>query len=258
MISKNNHCGHWILLLLSINCLGLSTQTVLAGGMGEGIANYQAILTLTAGADFVQTPSEQFVVLYPPFENFYTVSSSNPSAFDGGIFLGIETKFLDRFWAQFGVAAYFDTDLNVTGDVWQFGLPRFDNLNYSYDVQTSRYMLGGKLLTSFAQFEAIHPYFSWEIGAAVNRAANYLETSFTPGVPPMPPFTSNTQASFAWGVGLGIDYSLTQNVRLGCGYQYANLGSAALGATPAAVTSNTINWSNLNANQLRFQLSVLY
>ena len=175
----------------------------------------------------------------------------------GGAFLGVERVLTERFSVQLGVSAYADCNLTPQGDVWLFSVPKFDALIYRYQVRHSRVMVEGKFLNNFLSHQAIHPYVSWEVGAAFNRACSYLETSFTPDVPPMVPFGNRSQSSFAYGVGLGVDYNLNQRVRFGIGYQFADLGAASLGLTSAELTTQTLSISHLYTNQLRFQLTFL-
>ena len=218
---------------------------------------YRALATLTLGSDFVQSGQSQTLTLLPPFQNHYTSTNSTETVLDGGLFLGVEWTLTSPFSGQLGVAGYGDTAFTPQGDVWQFASPGFDTLSYTYQVQHSRLMLAGKVLSTLPQNQCIHPYVSLELGAAFNRASAYQETSLVPGVLPMSPFSNHRQTSFAYGVGLGVDYSLTPDIRLGMGYQFANLGSASLGLTSAETTTETLSLSNLYTNQLRFQLTYL-
>jgi len=155
------------------------------------------------------------------------------------------------------VAGYVDAQLSPEGDVWQFAVPLFDTLAYSYNIHHSRVVFASKLLTTLPRYQTIHPYFSWELGTAYNNASNYQETPLIPLAVPMMPFTNDRQSSFAWGLGVGVDYSLNQHVRAGIGYQFADLGSVALGITPAESTTQTLDLSHLYSNQLRFQFTFL-
>ena len=162
-----------------------------------------------------------------------------------------------RFSAQLGIAGYGDTTFKPKGDIWQFAMPQFDVLSYSYQVQHARVMLAGKVLSIMPKYEAIHPYVSLELGAAFNRASAYQETALIPGVLPMSPFSNHSQTSFSYGVGLGAEYTVNSHVRLGLGYQFADLGGTSLGFTADETTTATLSLSHLYTNQLRFQLTYL-
>ncbi len=221
------------------------------------LPKYRALATVTIGPDFVQSGQSQTLTLLPPFQNHYTNASKTQAVFDGGIFLGVERTLSEKFSAQLGVSGYIDTVITPQGDVWQFGLPQFNNFSYSYQVRHKRVMATGKLLGTQFQIKSIIPYVSVELGAAFNRSSAYQETALVPGVIPMLPFSSNNQTSFSWGVGLGYDYSLNCHTRIGIGYQFSDLGSASLGPTVDSTTTNTLVLSHLYTNQLRFQLTYL-
>ena len=219
---------------------------------------YQIVATFTVGPDFVQKGQSQTVSISPPYSNYYTVGNAEQTVADAGGFLGLEHAFTPWLIAQLGVSGYADGGLNPTGDVWQLTEPRFDNLTYSYYVHHARVMLTGKVLSTLPTYNAFHPYFSWEVGAAFNRTNRYLETPLIPQSIPMTPFASHSQESFAYGVGVGVDYNLNDMVRLGIGYQFADLGSASLGVSPQQVNSTqSLSIAHLYANQLRFQLTFL-
>ncbi len=219
---------------------------------------YRPMLALNLGPDFVKVGRAQTLTLLPPFQNHYTSANASANVVDGGIFLGLERLITDELYADFGISGYADGQLTPKGDVWQFGLPEFSDLYYSYHIQHSRVMFTNKLLVSSLSFEGIHPYFSWEIGAAFNRASGYQETSLVDMAVPTAPFANHNQISFTWGVGVGLDYDINRHVRVGVGYQYADLGSASLGLTTAETTTETLVLSNLYTNQVRAQLTLLF
>ena len=218
---------------------------------------YRALATVSIGPDFVQSGQSQTLTLLPPFQNHYTNGSQTQAVFDGGLFLGVERTLSEQFSAQLGVAGFGDTVITSQGNVWQFALPKFEDLSYSYQVQHGRVMAAGKLLGMLPQHKAIRPYVSGEVGAAFNQASAYQEIPLVQGVLPMSPFSNNRQTSFSWGVGLGSDYTINSHMRIGVGYQFADLGSASLGTTLDETTAETLVLSHLYTNQLRFQLTYL-
>ena len=143
------------------------------------------------------------------------------------------------------------------GTVWQFRSPEFEDLSYAYHISHGRVMATTKLLTTISPYQALHPYVSGEIGSGFNNTRGYQETPLEAGVLPTAPFIDHNQTSFAWGVGAGLDYDVSQHTRVGAGYQFSDLGSASLGPTPASLTNQTLSLSHIYANQLRFQLTIL-
>ena len=251
VVTRKKGCTLLALLMLA------STATLSQSLRPFESPQYRVLATVTIGPDFVQSGQSQTLTLLPPFQNHYTNSGQTQAVFDGGLFLGFERTISERFSAQLGVAGYGDTTITSQGDVWQFALPKFADLNHTYQVQHGRVMVSGKFLGMLPQHQAIRPYVSVELGAAFNHANSYQETSLVPGVLPMSPFSNNSQTSFSWGVGLGSDYSINSHMRIGVGYQFADLGSASLGPTLDATTTETLVLSHLYTNQLRFQLTYL-
>lgn len=247
------------LLTAGIAATSLIGNQSLAGTMGV-ISDYwganKKVATVTLGPDFVYQGGSQNVTLLPPFQNTYASDRRWKSVGDFGGFLGIEHTVTDWLSAQVGVAGYGDSAIPISGAVWQFTVPAFDDLHYSYRIHHSRVVFANKLLTTIPRWQAAHPYFSWEIGGAFNHAERYQEHAVISGVNPAAPFASQSHTALTWGLGIGIDYSINPHIRTGIGYQFADLGSASLGATTAATSHNaTLSLSHLYTNQLRFQLT---
>lgn len=232
-------------------------NTVFAGTMEalEPSPRGMKVITVTIGPDFVNPGQQQTLTLLPPFQNHYTKSTASAAVTDIGGFVGVEQVFSKKISIQFGASGYCDSSMTVRGDVWQFASPVFDDLSYSYHIHHARVMLATKLLATITF--ALRPYISGEIGAAFNQASGYQEIALELGAIPTPPFSNNSRTSVAWAVGSGVDYNITRQLRLGIGYQFANLGSVALGQTTAATTKQSLSLSHLYANQLRLQLTLL-
>ncbi|MDR3502754.1 MAG: hypothetical protein P4L79_09245 [Legionella sp.] len=241
--------------------LGLLMLTGYAQGFAGTMATqtknlaYRPYAVFTAAADFTRTGHAQTLTLLPPFTNYYTKHSSYASSADLGLGGGIEGHAFSFLSWQAGISGYWNTPLTRQGDVWQFSLPEFNNFHYHYKIQSSRIMAVAKLLTTYR--ERIHPYISGELGAAFNRSRSYYETPLIEEAVAMAPFSSHTQSSFSWGVGAGIDVDVWTHLRLGLGYQFADLGHAKLGLSPAEETKQTLNNSNLYTHQARFQLTAM-
>ena len=224
------------------------------------IKQYTPVATLTVGPDFVyKNRSQTLTLLDNPFiyQNSYQSNASWQTAADAGGFVGLEHAFTNRFIMQFGVSGYVDAQLSPNGNVWQFADQRFDNLTFSYQIHHSRVMVESKLLGQLTRYASLHPYVSGGMGAAFNNAGAYQEDSITSGVSPSRSFSNHQQTSFTWAAGVGIDYDLSSHVRMGVGYQFANLGSASLEVSPGQQTTQTPSIANLYTNQIRFQATFI-
>src|SRR4029079_4584669 len=108
---------------------------------------------------------------------------------------------------------------------------------------------------TFVYCQPVHPYISWGFGVAVNRASQYQEFPITAGTPVPTGFGSHTQRPFTWELGIGADYIFNQNMRLGIGYQFMDLGSVALDGVLGAPTTEALNLQHLYTDQLRIQFT---
>lgn len=246
-----------ILLFASVSVF---TGQVFSGTMGEytdASSPWAPVITVIISQDFVNPGREQTLTLLPPFQNHYTKGSASQTVVDAGGGVGVERILTETLRLQLGLDGYWDSSIRVKGDVWQFALANFDDLSYNYSIHHARVMANAKLLTTMVKYPLFHPYVSGEIGAAFNQAINYYETPLEPGAIATAPFSNHSKTSFAWAVGVGGDYNLNQHLRLGLGYQFADFGSASLGQTTAALTTQSLRLSHIYASQLRFQLTIL-
>lgn len=250
----NRKCIYWpMFLLYSPLTVSAPAPSSLPSMFHSTIQPFAAI---TVSANFLRASKAQSLTLLPPFTNYYTNhSSSYQSTGSLGLTAGIEGRQLSHLFWQLGASGYFNTQVTTHGQVWQFGLPEFNNFTYRYQVQSSRIVATAKLLSTVKK--RVHPYLSGELGASFNRASAYNEVPLLEEAYPMAPFRDHTHSSLAWGVGAGIDADITTMFRLGLGYQFADLGKAQLGVSPAQETQQVLNIPHLYSHQLRFQLTAL-
>ena len=250
----------YVLITRIVAATALMGNQVFAGTMGV-ISDYwgesKKVATLTLGPDFVYQGGSHTLTLLPPFQNTYASNEQWKAVGDFGGFLGIEHPLTEYLSVQTGIAGYGNTSLPISGNVWQFALPEYNNFTYSYRVSHGRLLFSNKLLTHWNRYPDLLPYFSLELGAAFNRASGYQETPITALAIPMSPFRSHSKTSFSWAIGIGGDYTVRPHIRVGVGYQFADLGGAKLGTTLAETTTQTLSVAHLWSNQLRFQLSYI-
>lgn len=217
--------------------------------------SYKPLVTLSLGGDHIRKNDSQTLSVFPPVDNTYTNSDSSQNVVDGGVFVGFEHVINDYLWAQIGLSAYISGEFTPKGHVWLFGSPDFDTYTYRYNVNHERLMVEGKFLTTLTYCQPFHPYISWGVGVAFNRADQYLEFPINSGVAVQQGFTSHNQTPLAWELGIGADYIFNQHARLGIGYQFMDLGSVALDGVPGAPTTQALNLQHLYTDQLRIQFT---
>lgn len=101
-------------------------------------------------------------------------------------------------------------------------------LPYQYKVDSNQFLFELKGLLTFK--ERYHPYFSVGGGLALNKAYAYhvdYDRSHFKNFSPL--FESHTTNSGAYRLETGLDVNLNQQVRLGAGYSFSDLGTVKLG-----------------------------
>lgn len=231
------------------------THPALAGSMGAPEAHKHSFATLTLGPEWIKPGHSQELSLLPSFINSYRANSSYKLAALFGLALGIERPINGRFY-QLGLAGYINTTVRAKGDVWQFGLPEFNNFIYRYNVKSQRLLVTGKILQPLNQITYL--YLSGELGSGFNKAYSYHETPVSETAVAPEPFKNRVKTSFAWGVGTGIDLDINYLLRLGIGYQFADLGKAKLFPSSAQLTNQSLSIAHLYSHQLRVQITALF
>ena len=128
---------------------------------------------------------------------------------------------------------------------------------YSYSISSQQLLLETKLLnTSFGPY---HPYVLAGAGVAFNQASDY-QTS----VPYSQSFTrmyqDNSNTSFSYALGTGLDMDLTEQVRLGVGYRFTDLGRVRLGdaSIDGTPVGGTLAQRHLYAHELLAEVTWLF
>jgi opacity protein-like surface antigen len=105
----------------------------------------------------------------------------------------------------------------------------------------------------------LHPFASVGIGAAFNQAYGY-STNVPAFLTFTPQFASHQTTSFTYSVGLGMDFDVEKNWRLGANYRFTDLGKANLGAGNIDVFpfTSTLTQSHLYAQEVMAHVTYLF
>jgi opacity protein-like surface antigen len=146
--------------------------------------------------------------------------------------------------------------MDVDGTLMQGIVPPYYQANYSYNIESSQYMIDAKLRRQFKTL--IFPYIYLGLGIASNSAFNY-ETNVPAYLTVTPTYSNKTIYAFTYSIGLGIDYVM-QNMSLGLGYRFINLGKIGLGNGRIRNTSvgSVLTQSNLYMNALLIQCNYFF
>jgi opacity protein-like surface antigen len=221
------------------------------------LAAFRPIATLTGGINSSHFRTAQNVTLLAPFHDTFTGSNTDNENFIG-LFLGYESPLYQGILWQLGVSYYHTNPLLAEGRILQFADPAFSNISYQEKITNNRIMLETKLLATIQKFMIFHPYVSVGAGRATNTAGSYTETPVAPYVVVHPEsFGGHRTTSFTYAIGIGIDMELSENVRVGIGYRYAQLGNAQSGLMPNQDSKTVLKFNNQRSNEFLLTVSFL-
>jgi opacity protein-like surface antigen len=117
----------------------------------------------------------------------------------------------------------------VKGNITEYSQPGYTNYNYSEKVDTHALFAVAHL--NFATPYPVYPFVFVGVGAALNRAYGYEETSL------LPPnytrrdlgFKDQHKTHFAWEVGAGLAWKFLPSWELRLSDRYSDYGNAKLG-----------------------------
>lgn len=185
--------------------------------------------------------------------NFYNYPTPNikvsKSFFDA--LIGAEVQFSDDWLFQLSVNYFQLASYDVNGRVIQgISVPTVNQFSYSYRIKTKALFLENKFLY---QRPCLHfyPYFAIGLGGAWNHVESYHVNTTPPILSPV--FRNNTTTTFAYYVGVGVEFPLLcDRMRLGLGYRFMDMGSAntSNGFLDRINTHYSLSQSHLYANEV--------
>lgn len=161
-----------------------------------------------------------------------------------------------------GLATYYVNFGKVQGTEFPFvnGGNFFDTLDYQFDARSYALLLESRIFYNVNDYQ---PYLLGGIGTAWNTLHNYSETPTDPSssAAPIPiVFGDNTQKSFAYEAGIGVQRQIYQDCEYqiryfaSVDYRYINFGNAQLGSFPAQTSNERLEISNLSTHDIVISL----
>lgn len=213
------------LLSLSICFLIGSVQ---AGTMGSVTKpDWTWVGTFSTGPVWGSGAETQTIDLAPLIVKTYTMENSNNAIFDGEVFLGIQKTLSPTLQGQLGVAVGFTGNASLDGQIWEDADPQFINYVYNYKLQHTHVAAKAKLLAEVGLVAM--PWVSGSIGVGFNNSHGFNSTPLDIEASPTPNFASNTETSFTYTVGAGLQKALNEHWQVGVGYEFADWGKSGLG-----------------------------
>lgn len=217
------------------------------------------LASIRVGMDSFRTNKSSSVLLAPSAieSNLYVPSANWKTSFVGGAFLGFEMS-MPRLcflrW-QTGAAYYSSDNVKIPGVVEVFSDPALTDLNYEYKIKNQRIVWENKGLINLTH--GSYFYLLSGIGGAYNKAYDYHETQRSSQAAINKPFNSHSQWKFMYELGFGLETDVTQQIRLGLGYQYVNLNKIKLEPQTGQLTNQSIQY-RYYANEFIANISYLF
>lgn len=191
-----------------------------------------------------------------PYADTFT-GQSGGWGFDWGLegkyrFVFNKTSFQNYLFesAALGLQVLQTTNLDQTGKVLQFGMPVFENYQYTLNIKSTRIM---------ADLDMVFHPIGHHVFPFVEAGIGLASTSLTYTSKPIAPITGpnftipeESSLSFAYQFGLGLKYMINPHVNLSLRYLYTDMGTAdtAKNANTATLAKPII--ANMNAQSILF------
>lgn len=203
--------------------------------------------------------SQSFPILNPVTDQFYNYSANHTTQTFGLMdgFLGVEKNLQPQWLLQAGIDYHQLAPFYATGNLTQGADTLSANsYTYYYGVLARQLLVEGKLLYNFK--EVYHPYMMAGVGASYNKAYNYY-TSIPLFLTFTRMYSNNSVTSFSYAFGLGVDMDISERIRLGIGYRFADFGRVSLGNATIDSTNvaGTLSQSHLYTNEAVAQLTFI-
>lgn len=246
-------------MMIRTVCLAFPTiffaMPALAGDMGNAWNDF--FISISAGPSWVSPNISQTLALQPDVVNTYVSHQpvKTTALADGEVFLGVQHHFFPQISSQFGLAFYMSSPASLDGYIQVDGNPNFQNYTYQFKLNHEHIALKSKWI--FEQPLNINPYVSGSIGVGFNRSYGYAITPIIFQAVTMPPFQSHTQVGLSYGVGAGLQRSLSQHVMVALGYQLISWGPSHLGRASEQTSNKGPGINTLYSQGIEFNLSYL-
>ena len=241
--------------ILFKSVLLLLTSSVHAGGDNATPVNSR-MLAFSGGPAWYHAGKTQTLYLQPDFPNAYIPQKNTYVLANGEVFAGLQRALPHKTLGQVGFTIAATTSATEKGSVWEFADPTFNNFIYQYHITHLHVAIKSKALS--AQFSEHNlPYISGSAGVGFNRAYDYNTTPQIFEAVAPPNFQANTQTTFTYTLGAGIQHICSPHTQIGVGYEFADWGKSALVTAAGQRTQDILQLNHLYTNQLQFNITFL-
>lgn len=229
VLQGRRHTLFSLALVFLVNCAN-------AGTLQNWISSTKTFkhpeVSVAGGVDWYNTHNTHITV--SPFET--DSDKVRQSAAQGSWKVGLGYSLFDDTWPHLKRLLLnlnlYQTSTTLSGTVWQYEQPQFNNYNFRVPIKSTRLMLDVK--PSFFTWQSMKPYAIFGVGVAWN-SVSYRETATADvNSDSRLLLSKQTTSDLAWDLGLGCNMALTDNLSVSLEYIYAALGYGS----PAHEASN--------------------
>lgn len=225
-----------------------------AGTMGS-TKDWTWVGTISAGPVWASAGQTQTFYLTPDIIKTYAASNVTHALADGEVFVGIQKNLLNMLQGQLGLAVAVTSNAKLSGNIWDDADATFNNYSYSYQVQHTHVAVKGKLLADRGYW--VVPWVGASLGVGFNRAHDFQNTPLISQAVTMANFSSNSQTSFTYTLGAGVQKGLNQHWQIGVGYEFADWGQSELSRASGQTLNSGLSLNHLYTNGVLFNLTYL-
>lgn len=222
----------------------------------SGNSDWHFVGTLSLGSAWENAGEQQTLSLAPQIQKTYTTDDNTQALFDGEIFLGVQKAFSHTMAWQLGLSAVGASSATLSGDIWDDADPQFNNYTYDYQIQHTHVAVKGKFLFSPVN-GWVTPWLSVSMGVGFNHAYAFSNEPTAFEAISMPNFSSNTETTFVYTVGIGVQKILDEHWQFGAGYEFADWGKSELGSAEGQTSGDGLSLDHFYTNALMFNLTYL-
>lgn len=252
-------------LTLIISCL-LAISTSLAATTPSRydylnkINAWRGVVALGLGAAFSShIGGSAFFPIRPPVSSQLFLYSPNRSTQGSALFdafVGAELPIWPFNW-QIGLGFKQAWNWNSHGSLLQG--PTFAAANafpYHYDILTRQVLVETKLL--YELLKCYRPYILFAAGQSFNEATGFATIVPAPLMTRV--YKDNTERSYTYMVGVGLDVNVLDYLRFGLGYRFGDLGQVQLGHARLnnLRVTGLISQNHLYVNEVLGQVTLLF
>ncbi|HAT8325083.1 TPA: outer membrane beta-barrel protein [Legionella pneumophila] len=226
----------------SLISLLLSATSANAGSLGPISSPhlFHPMISVFGGINLVKSNYSQTLSDFDG--QIYAYNNQNNHKTTGlvGVFLG-EERALPRpgILMQTGIEYSYLGKVKVNGVHAVGYTPASSTLyTYSQQLQSQQLLAVMKLLTTVKK--SYHPYAALGLGVAINKSGQFnATTNETGSINLTPRFDNHTHKALSYNLGLGVDKTLSEHLRMGLGYRFTDLGKSTLGYGQVSVNNFT-------------------